>query len=636
VFFTSGLLLSLLVVWFSGGLFRGPADLLTSALCALFLLLAPFAAFAWVLRVFGFIVSNAHPPTESEAPGFPTTRTAIVMPIYNEDVERVALGIERTWLSVKANGLDNVCDFFLLSDTTDENIRAGEQRESVRLLRHFEYNRGNSGRLFLVRRMGRGGYKAGNIENFLRIHGTDYEFMLVLDADSVMTGERIRSLIRKLELRPRTALIQSHMSIFRGRTLFARIMQSSQNSQSVLYSSGLRWLLDAEGIYWGHNAIIRIRPFAEHAMLPTYPWPPPQGGPVLSQDVHEASLLGRAGWGVDLDLDEGGSFEEMPANVISNAERDRRWCQGDFLNLTLLFSGEIKAGQRLWLFYIFIGYFLSLPVVGIMLLGSIDACRRSTEMGIEAGALALLNIYLLQLVPKGLAFVRPHFRKGLTHYGGGTFALDTIGGIILGPLMLYLHGRIILSLLRGQARPWKSPSRNPDDPLSWAQAAAVFWPATIVGVAWLGILTVGAPTYLFCCGPVMVVWALSIPMAVLTSQVGLADWLAKRGWMRARFTPDEEQMLGPLALDADRTESQHPVKVEVVELNLENPIWLFKPPAVAEIKVGSTKLHIPAIGTGSTRPAEVTQGVISAQRLMLLIGMGGVVLVATARYVIGR
>lgn len=636
LFTTAGLLLALVVLKFSGGLFRGPADLLTSALCALFVLLAAFAAVAWVLRIFGFLVSVSPPQEETEAAGMLSTRTAIVMPIYHEDVERVALGIERTWLSAKASGLAVVCDYFVLSDSTDESVRAEEDRACAGLLRHFEDNRGVSGRLFLVRRPERGGYKAGNVANFLRVHGADYEFMLVLDADSVMTGERIRRLIRKLEQRPRTALIQSLMTIYRARTLFARIMQSSQNPQSALYSAGLRWLLGTEGIYWGHNALMRIRPFAAHAMLPVYPWKPPQGGPVLSQDVHEASLLGRAGWGVDLDLDEGGSFEEMPANVLSNAERDRRWCQGDFLNLALVFSGEIRAGQRMWLFYIFTGYFMSLPVIGIMLLGSFDACRRSVGEGIGAGWLVLLNIYLLQLVPKGLAFVRSLFRHGMARYGVGSFALDTVGSILFGPLMLYLHGRIILGLLRGQARPWKSPSRNPDDPLSWMQAAAVFWPATVAGLTWMTILAVKAPTYLAFCGPVMAVWALSIPMAVLTSQVGLADWLARYGWMRAQFSPDEAQTLGSLVLEADRTESAAPTAVVVPEVCSQEPTSLIASPAATEIKLGDTKLHVPSVGTASTQPAEVTQGVISAQRLMLVVGLAGVLLVAAVRYAIWR
>ena len=632
LFFTAVVLwVGLVVLGFSGGLFRGPADGLTSAVCALFVLLAVFAAVAWVLRLLGFLVSGRVPEETENTVGIPTTRTAFVMPIYHEDVARVALGIERIGSSAKASGLSAICDFFVLSDSTDPEVRLEEERACLRLMAQFEPESSGSGRLFLVRRSERTGYKAGNVANFLRLHGADYEFMLVLDADSVMTGERIRRLIRKLEQRPRTALIQSLMTIYRARTLFARIMQSSQNPQSALYSAGLRWLLGPEGIYWGHNALMRIRPFAEHAMLPVYPWPAPQGGAVLSQDVHEASLLGRAGWDVDLDLDEGGSFEEMPANVISNAERDRRWCQGDFLNLALVLSSEIHVGQRMWLLYIFTGYFLSVPVIGIMLLGSIDACRRSGGDGIGAGWLVLLNIYLLQLVPKGLAWVRTVARRGTSHYGFGSFMLDTLGSVLFGPLMLYLHARIIVGLLLGQARPWKSPSRRPDDPVSWSEAAAVFWPATVLGAVWIAALAIQAPSYLAFCGPVMGVWVFSIPMAVGTSRVGLADRLARRGWMRAAFSEEEALALGPLVLEGDANHSSQRSTAGVAAGPMEGKRTLSAPPALAEIPLGQTRLRIPWVGEASTRPAEVKQGLISAQRLLLGIGILLLLLLAVVR-----
>ena len=434
------------------------------------------------------------------------------------------------------------------------------------------------------------------------------------------------------EQRSRTALIQSLRTIYRARTLFARIMQSSQNPQSALYSAGLRWLLGPEGIYWGHNALMRIRPFAEHAMLPIYPWPAPQGGPVLSQDVHEASLLGRAGWDVDLDLDEGGSFEEMPANVLSNAERDRRWCQGDFLNLALVLSSEIRLGQRMWLLYIFTGYFLSVPVIGIMVLGSIDACRRAGGDGIGAGWLVLLNIYLLQLVPKGLAWVRTVARRGTSHYGFGSFMLDTLGSVLFGPLMLYLHARIILGLLLGQARPWKSPSRRPDDALSWREAAAVFLPATVLGAVWIAILAIQAPSYLAFCGPVMGVWVLAIPMAVGTSRVGLADRWARRGWMRAALSEEEARALGPLVLEADATHLSPPDTGGIAALPKEGKRTWTAPPSCSETPLGRTRLRIPWVGEASTQATDVAEGLISAQWLLLGIGILFIVWVAAVRF----
>jgi len=622
----------------SGGLFLGPADGLTAALCALFVVLAAFTTAAWLLRIFGFVLGASRPPQDTDTTGLPTTPTAIVMPIYHEDVARVAAGIERTWLSAKACGLDALCDFYLLSDSTDEAIKAEEEAACLRLLAHFDQNRQDTGRLFLERREERSNYKAGNVANFVRLHGAGYEFMLIFDADSMMTGERIRQLIRKLEQRPGTALIQSLMTIYRGRTLFARVMQTSQNPQMALYSTGLRWFLGTEGIYWGHNALARIRPFADHAMLPEHPGKAPGGGPVLSQDVHEAFLLGRAGWAVDLDLDEGGSYEEMPANVLSYAERDRRWCQGDYLNLSLIFSRGARPGQRLWLFYIFIGYFMSLLVAGLMLLGSMEVCRRTPTGAGGAGWLVLLNMYLMQLSPKALAFGRSVRRHGLGRYGVGTFLLDTLASILLTPLMLYLHMVIVVGLLCGKARPWKSPSRDPDDEVPWTTAAKVFWPVTVVGWVWLAVLWAKAPSYLLFCGPVIVMWCLSIPLAALTSKVGLADWLARRGLFRAYFTHEEEEALGPLVLEADRAV---PMSIHAEPLRGQNAPALdghplAPPPGSVFMKLGDTTVRLCAGGVASTKLGEVKQSLISAQRLLLLLGLAVLWLLATLRYLSGR
>jgi hypothetical protein len=209
--------------------------------------------------------------------------------------------------------------------------------------------------------------------------------------------------------------------------------------------------------------------------------------------------------------------------------------------------------------------------------------------------------------------------------------LDTLGSVLFGPLMLYLHARIIVGLLLGQARPWKSPSRRPDDPVSWSEAAAVFWPVTVLGAVWIAALAIQAPSYLAFCGPVMGVWVLSIPMAVGTSRVGLADQLARRGWMRASFSEEEALALGPLVLDADANHSSQRFTAGVAAGPMEGKRTLSAPPASAEIPLGQTWLRIPWVGEASTRPAEVKQSLISAQRLLLGIGILVLLLLAVVR-----
>lgn len=159
----------------------------------------------------------------------------------------------------------------------------------------------------------------------------------------------------------------------------------------------------------------------------------------------------------------------------------------------------------------------------------------------------------------------------------------------------------------------------------------MFWPATVLGAVWITVLAIQAPSYLAFCGPVMGVWVLSIPMAVWTSRVGLADRLARRGWMSASFSEEEALALGSLVLEADATPLSPRFTAGVAAGPIESKTTWVAEPASAEISLGQIRLRIPWVGNASTRPAEVTRGRISAQRLLLGIGMLLLLLVAALR-----
>jgi hypothetical protein len=148
---------------------------------------------------------------------------------------------------------------------------------------------------------------------------------------------------------------------------------------------------------------------------------------------------------------------------------------------------------------------------------------------------------------------------------------------------------------------------------------------------WIVDLAIQAPSYLAFCGPVMGVWVLSIPMAVGTSRVGLADRLARRGWMSASFSEEEALALGSLVLEADATPLSPRFTAGVAAGPIESKTTWVAEPASAEISLGQTRLRIPWVGNASTRAAEVTRGRISAQRLLLGIGTLLSLLVAALR-----
>ncbi|HCE07328.1 MAG TPA: hypothetical protein DEQ40_01770, partial [Oxalobacteraceae bacterium] len=53
-------------------------------------------------------------------------RTAIVMPICNEDVSRVFAGLRATYESVRRSGTLEYFDFFVLSDSSKPDLRVAE------------------------------------------------------------------------------------------------------------------------------------------------------------------------------------------------------------------------------------------------------------------------------------------------------------------------------------------------------------------------------------------------------------------------------------------------------------------------------------------------------------------------------
>ena len=490
------------------------------------------------------------------------TRTAIVMPIYHEDTERVAAGIRQTWRSCKTCGLDQHCDWYLLCDSTNAEICRQEEQIMQELLPEFEFNRGPMGRLFLVRRADRKNFKAGNIMSFLDHHGDGYDFMLVLDADSVMLGQSIERLILTLQEHPRIGILQTLMIPIRSATPFARAMQYSTARCLPLYAKGMLWFYDRDSVYWGHNALIRIAPFREHCRLPTLPGKAPLGGTIMSQDIVEAAFLGRAGWEVGWLVDGGGSFDELPANILTYGQRDRRWCQGNFQHYRFILAPGIRFGHRFYFANGIFSYLASPLLLLLILLGLTQACLGATPTPDPWLLWASMGLFWFQmLTPRVLSLIHfaghckpsavkelPQSVRWLSREAASILA-ELVLNLLMGPLLFYLHTRFVAEILSGGHVVWRNQSRNPGERVSWASAGRVFWLPSLLGL--LGLVAadhMGFPLALFIL-PVAVSWSLSIPLAVLTSDPALGSWLLKAGLFPDALTAEEQEHLGPLAND---------------------------------------------------------------------------------------
>ncbi|MEZ5502478.1 MAG: glucans biosynthesis glucosyltransferase MdoH [Halioglobus sp.] len=339
-------LYAILTLWIAGSFW--------AATLGFFVLLGRFDFFARRRRA---IVANASSPLPADA------RTAILMPIYSEDPDRVFAGVRAIWRSLEKTGKAETFDFFILSDTRDVDTWIREETEWYRLCNET----GAHGRIFYRNRKDNTARKSGNIADFVERWGANYRYMIVLDADSIMAGDTLVKMVRLMEANPDTALIQAPPLPVNRETLFARILQFASTAYGPLFTAGASFWQLGDSNFWGHNAIIRIAPFAAHCGLPKLPGREPFGGEILSHDFVEAALLRRAGWRVWLAYELRGSYEELPPTLIDFAKRDRRWCQGNLQHFRLIGARGWHPVSRLH-FAMGVMSYLSSPLWMIFLL----------------------------------------------------------------------------------------------------------------------------------------------------------------------------------------------------------------------------------------------------------------------------
>jgi membrane glycosyltransferase len=261
----------------------------------LFTLLFGWISSAFWLALIGVVMRlvEARLLPLSSAPKDNGSRTAILMPVYNEDVARVFSGVRAIYDSVQDAG-ETGFDFYILSDSTDPAHWIAEEVTWEKLRQAL----GSEARIFYRHRHRNIGRKSGNIQEFCENWGTLYDYMVVLDADSLMSGKTLGALVRLMDANPRAGLIQAPAQLVGRHSLFARIQQFASSVYGPTFTAGLAALQGPDGNYWGHNAIIRTRAFLQHGGLPRLSGKPPFGGEIMSHDFVEAAFLRRAGWDV--------------------------------------------------------------------------------------------------------------------------------------------------------------------------------------------------------------------------------------------------------------------------------------------------------------------------------------------------
>ena len=500
----------------------------------------------------------------------PQPPTVILVPICNEDPVATFARIAAMYRSVRQAGV--AADIAVLSDTRDAVAAMRERLVFARLLA----DTGGEGHVFYRQRSDNHGRKAGNIKDFIRSSGGAYELAVILDADSLVEGATIRTLIARMQANPRLGLLQTLPRIVGARSFFGRAMQFSAGFHGPVFTRGLARMQGATGPFWGHNAIIRMRAFAESCGLPDLTGTPPFGGQILSHDYVEAALLARAGWTVEVDHRIGGSFEEGPENLLSYARRDRRWCQGNLQHSRLLFAPGLRGWSRFVFLQGIFSYLVSLLWAAFLIVSVAVTVTAPlpdyfpephllfpvfpSDRSKEIIALAL-GILVLLVLPKFAILAEAAATGRAGGFGGGARALGSVMAEILftsllAPLMLMYQVRAVLLVLSGQDGGWPANARG-EGALGFAQSLRASLWIVLTGA---GVLAVTVPL-----APDLVVWLLPVCVPMLVAPLLIA-W-SSRPVTKAVFRTPEEQAPPPVVVDYRATLSR----------------WTAPPPSAAAI-----------------------------------------------------
>ncbi|MEO8603230.1 MAG: glucans biosynthesis glucosyltransferase MdoH, partial [bacterium] len=497
---------------------------------------AMFGFFTLVRRRRSFAITNLPPPPPDFAPG---GRTAVVMPICEEPVERIFGGLRAIHDSLARTGALAHFDFFVLSDSAETDVCINEEAAWLSWCRAVD----GFGRIFYRRRRVRVRRKSGNVADFCRRWGAQYRYMIVLDADSIMAGDTLVRLVHMMEERSDAGMIQTAPTAVNRRSLFARVQQFASRVYSPMFAAGLHFWQLGDGQYWGHNAIIRIAPFMAHCGLPKLPGKPPLGGEILSHDFVEAALMGRAGWTLWLAYDLGGSYEEVPSTLLEEMKRDRRWCQGNLQHLRLLFTEGLFGAHRALFINGVLSYVSALLWFTFLVLSTSEAILDKLyepdyfphgaslfpEWPIwrPDWALSLLAVTgTILFLPKLLSIALIVFRSRESRLFGGaagltlSVLLEILLSSLLAPIRMTFHSRFVVQNLLGRTVSWGSQGRE-DAETSWGEALRHHGIDTLVASAWGMGLYVMNPDYFWWVTPIVGALILSVPTSVLASRVSL-------------------------------------------------------------------------------------------------------------------
>jgi membrane glycosyltransferase len=509
---------------------------------------------AWIAFAAGSVLAGASKRRDPVPRGLPRGLTALVMPIYNEDPVRTTAALRAMAEALHGIGANQCFEIVVLSDSTNADSWIRETA-AIDLLRR---SLTSVMPVWYRRRWSNVARKSGNVEDFVTHWGGRFEHMIVLDADSLIDAPTLLRLVQSMEEDPSLGILQTAPQLIGARSFFGRLQQFAACVYGPVITRGLAaWSGDSCN-YWGHNAIIRMKAFADNCGLPMLKGRKPFGGHVLSHDFVEAALIRRGGWKVRMATDCGGSWEESPPSLIDVAIRDRRWAQGNLQHTKIIGTSGLSFTSRLHLGIGIMSY-LSSPLWLLMLAVGFALSVQShlirpeyfnhdfqlfptwPRFNVELMMALFWFSMLVLLIPKMLGLIRALLSSRIRRSGGGVIGvaasimLETMLSALYAPILMMVQSRHVFEVFMGRDSGWK-PQRRDGGGTSWGDAWEFHKRHMLLSCMTAAVVYVLSPSLLAWLSPALLGLLLAVPLSRASGSEALGRALLRIGLLR---TPEE-------------------------------------------------------------------------------------------------
>jgi len=512
---------------------------------------------SWIAFAAGSVFAGASKRRDPVPRGLPGGLTALVMPIYNEDPVRTTAALQAMAEALQGIGAGQCFEIVVLSDSTNADSWIRETA-AIDLLRR---SLASVMPVWYRRRWSNVARKSGNLEDFVTRWGGRFAHMIVLDADSLIDAPTLLRLVQTMEADPNLGILQTSPQLIGARTFFGRLQQFAACVYGPVITRGLAaWSGDSCN-YWGHNAIIRMKAFADNCGLPMLKGRKPFGGHVLSHDFVEAALIRRGGWKVRMATDCGGSWEESPPTLIDIAVRDRRWAQGNLQHMKIIATAGLSLTSRLHLGTGIMSY-LSSPLWLLMLAVGFALSVQShlirpeyfnhdfqlfptwPRFDVELMMALFWFSMLVLLIPKMLGLIRALLSSRIRRSGGGVIGvaasilLEAILSALYAPILMMVQSRHVFEVFMGRDSGWK-PQRRDSGGTSWSDAWEFHKRHMLLSCMTAAVVYVLSPSLLAWLSPALLGLFLAVPLSRASGSEALGRGLLRIGLLR---TPEEVEL----------------------------------------------------------------------------------------------